>query len=81
MAGKLTARSLESRAKRKGRYSDGDGLFLRVMDPGRKAYWVYRYTISGKERERASAPIPACRWPMRASSTPICAPPFSRASI
>jgi integrase len=58
MAGKLTARSLESRAKRKGRYSDGDGLFLRVMDPGRKAYWVYRYTISGKEREKSIGSYP-----------------------
>jgi integrase len=59
MAGKLTARSLESRAKRKGRYSDGDGLFLRVMDPGRKAYWVYRYTLNGKERETSVGSYPA----------------------
>ena len=48
MAGKLTARTVESRAKRKGRYSDGDGLFLRVLDPGKRVYWTYRYTLSAK---------------------------------
>jgi Arm DNA-binding domain len=49
--GKLTARSVEGFAKRKGRYSDGDGLFLRVLDPGKRAYWTYRYMIGGRERE------------------------------
>jgi len=58
MAGKLTARGVESRAKRKGRYGDGDGLFLRVLDPGRRVYWTYRYTLSGKERETSIGPYP-----------------------
>ena len=49
--GKLTARGVDSLARRKGRYGDGDGLFLRVLDPGRRVYWVYRYRIAGKERE------------------------------
>jgi hypothetical protein len=59
MAGKLTARSVESLAKRKGRYSDQDGLFLRVMEPGKKAYWVYRFTLNGREREKSVGAFPA----------------------
>jgi hypothetical protein len=31
--GKLTARGVESLAKTKGRYGDGQGLFLRVFAP------------------------------------------------
>jgi integrase len=58
MADKLTARGVESRAKRKGRYGDGDGLFLRVLDPGRRVYWTYRYTLGGKERETSIGPYP-----------------------
>jgi len=56
--GKLTARAIESRAKRKGRYGDGDGLFLRVLDPGRRVYWTYRYTLGGRERETSVGPFP-----------------------
>ena len=51
MAGKLTARGVESLAKTKGRYGDGQGLFLRVLDPGKRAYWCYRYRLAGVERE------------------------------
>jgi hypothetical protein len=51
MAGKLTARSVESLAKRRGRYGDGDGLFLRVLDPGKRVYWTYRYRLNGVDRE------------------------------
>jgi integrase len=51
MAGKLTARGIESLAKTKGRYGDGQGLFLRVLDPGKRAYWCYRYRLAGVERE------------------------------
>ena len=58
VASKLTARGVESRAKRKGRYGDGDGLFPRVLDPGRRVYWTYRYTLSGKERETSIGPYP-----------------------
>jgi integrase len=58
MAGKLTARTVESRTKRKGRYSDGDGLFLRVLDPGKRVYWTYRFTLGGKERETSIGPYP-----------------------
>jgi integrase len=58
MAGKLTARGVESRAKRKGRYGDGDGFFLRVLDPGKRVYWTYRYTLAGRERETSIGPYP-----------------------
>ncbi len=59
MAGKLTARGVESLAKRKGRFGDGDGLFLRVLDPGRRIYWVYRFRLNGVDRETSIGGYPA----------------------
>ena len=59
MAGKLTARGVESRAKRKGRFLDGDGLFLRVLDPGKRVYWVYRFRLNGMDRETSIGAYPA----------------------
>src|ERR1700722_7296341 len=59
MTGKLTARSVESFAKRKGRFLDQEGLFLRVLEPGKRVYWVYRYTLDGKEREKSVGAYPA----------------------
>jgi integrase len=59
MAGKLTARGVGSHAKRKGRYLDGDGLFLRVLDPGKRVYWVYRFRLNGKDRETSIGSYPA----------------------
>lgn len=58
MTGKLTARSAESLAKRKGRWLDGSGLFLRTLEPGRKVYWTYRYRIGGKDREMSVGVYP-----------------------
>ncbi|HZZ21620.1 MAG TPA: integrase arm-type DNA-binding domain-containing protein [Roseiarcus sp.] len=58
MAGKLTARGAESLAKRRGRYGDGNGLFLRVLDPGKRVYWVYRFTLQGREREMSLGSFP-----------------------
>jgi integrase len=58
LAGKLTARGVESLAKRKGRYGDGDGLFLRVMDPGKRVYWTFRYRMNGQDREMSVGPYP-----------------------
>jgi Arm DNA-binding domain len=58
MAGKLTARAVESLAKRKGRYGDGDGLFLRVLDPGKRVYWTFRYRATGRDREMSVGPYP-----------------------
>ncbi len=59
MAGKLTARGVESFSKRKGRFLDGDGLFLRVLDPGKRVYWVYRYRLNGRDRETSIGAHPA----------------------
>lgn len=56
--GKLTARGCESRAKKKGRFGDGEGLFLRVLDPGKRVYWVYRYRVAKHEREMSLGPYP-----------------------
>ena len=58
MAGKLTSRSVESLAKRRGRYGDGDGLFLRVLDPGKRVYWTYRYRLNGVDRETSVGAYP-----------------------
>jgi integrase len=58
LAGKLTARAVESLAKRKGRYGDGDGLFLRVLDPGKRVYWTFRYRMNGKDRETSVGAYP-----------------------
>jgi integrase len=58
MAGKLTARSAASLAKTRGRYLDGGGLFLRVLDPGHRVYWVYRFTTDGREREKSVGAYP-----------------------
>jgi hypothetical protein len=66
MGGKLTARGVERLAKTKGRYGDGQGLFLRVHDPGRRMYWVYRYRVGGAERERWGC-VPAAAPPSRSA--------------
>ena len=39
--------------------ADGDGLFLRVLDPGKRVYWVYRYRLNGKDRETSVGSYPA----------------------
>ena len=59
MAGELTARTVEGRAKRKGRYLDGNGLFLRVLDPGKRVYWVYRFRVGKRDREMSLGKYPA----------------------
>ena len=51
--GKLTARSAASLAKRKGRWGDGDALYLRVLEPGKRVYWTYKYQIKKVEREKS----------------------------
>ena len=59
MTGKLTARGVETRSRAKGRYLDGGGLFLRVLEPGRKVYWTYRYRLNGVDREMSVGASPA----------------------
>ena len=58
MTGKLTVRGVESLAKRKGRYRDDHGLFLRVLDPGHKVYWTYRFRLNGADREMSVGAYP-----------------------
>jgi integrase len=55
---KLDGRDLEALAAKPGRHGDSGGLFLRVL-PGAKAYWVYRYSISGRVRELSMGGYPA----------------------
>jgi integrase len=45
----LTARNIET-AKRQGRYSDGNGLYL-VVRPGGSRQWMFLYRRSGKLKE------------------------------
>jgi len=47
--GKLSALAV-SRIKKKGLYSDGGGLYLRVKEGGGK-FWMLRYMLDGKARE------------------------------
>jgi integrase len=54
---KLTQIGLRSLIKKPGRYSDGQGLFFRVLDAN-KAYFVYRYRVGGKERETSLGAFP-----------------------
>ena len=52
--GKLTALAVE-RAKRRGYYGDGGGLFLQVSASGSKS-WVFRFRDAGKLREMGLGP-------------------------
>lgn len=54
---KLTQIGLRSLIEKPGRYSDGQGLFFRVLD-GNKAYFVYRYRVNGVERETSLGAFP-----------------------
>jgi hypothetical protein len=56
---KLTQLALRGLIKKPGRHSDGEGLYFRVIGE-RKAYFVYRYRVDGREREASLAPIPSC---------------------
>jgi len=39
-----------ARVKMKGRYGDGQGLWLQVSEQGQKA-WLFRYMLNGRARE------------------------------
>lgn len=56
MAGKLSIRGVESR-KKKGRYGDGNGLYLQVSKWASKA-WVYRYQLHGRNHEMGLGAYP-----------------------
>lgn len=50
--GSLTVKTVQALVKTRqpGRYSDGEGLYLRIPKEG-ESYWMLRYTISSKRRE------------------------------
>lgn len=54
---RLSEDTLPTLAMRPGRYADGDGLSLRVMD-ARRRYWTYRYTLGRGETELSLGPYP-----------------------
>jgi hypothetical protein len=54
---KLTQAKLRSLIKKPGRHSDGGGLYFRTIGE-KKAYFVYRFRIGGKEREASLGPFP-----------------------
>ena len=56
--GKLKQRSLDALlTKPPKRWPDGEGLFFKTARD-RKAYWTYRFTLNGGERERSIGPYP-----------------------
>jgi integrase len=52
--GRLTALEV-SRARAKGTYADGGGLYLQVGPTGAKS-WIYRYMLNGRAREMGLGP-------------------------
>ena len=55
MAGKLTALAV-TRAKERGTYGDGGGLYLQVARGGTKS-WILRYKRDGKTRHLGLGPV------------------------
>jgi integrase len=53
--GRLTALKVE-RARERGMYADGGGLYLRVTEDGTKN-WVYRYMLDGRPRWMGLGPL------------------------
>ena len=55
MPGKLTALAV-TRAKERGTYGDGGGLYLQVARGGTKS-WILRYKRDGKTRHLGLGPV------------------------
>ena len=53
--GKLTALAVD-KAKRRGYYGDGGGLYLQVTTSGAKS-WVFRYKDAGRQHEMGLGPL------------------------
>jgi hypothetical protein len=53
--GRLTAMAV-TKAKSKGMYHDGGGLYLQVTESGVKT-WIHRYTLKGRTREMGLEPL------------------------
>ncbi len=52
---KLTVKQVTALSRR-GRYGDGDGLYLRVAEGGSKQ-WLFRYIREGRERQMGLGPV------------------------
>jgi integrase len=55
---KITQKSLPDLFRTKGRHNVGGGLAFKVVDPGRQAYWVYKYRVDGRQSEMSLGPYP-----------------------
>ena len=55
MTSRLSALKV-AKAKRRGMYADGGGLYLRVTEDGTKN-WVYRYMLDGRPRWMGMGPL------------------------
>jgi hypothetical protein len=53
--GKLSAVAV-NKAKRKGLYADGGGLYLRIAEAGSKS-WVFRFMRAGRARAMGLGPV------------------------
>ncbi|HEV7370819.1 tyrosine-type recombinase/integrase [Arenibaculum sp.] len=53
--GRLSALAV-AKAKAKGMYPDGGGLYLQVTESGAKS-WIYRFTLDGRAREMGLGPV------------------------
>jgi hypothetical protein len=56
VGGKLTALKLKALTSR-GRYGDGDGLWLQVRDVEHRS-WLFRYAFDGRQRQMGLGPFP-----------------------
>ena len=57
---RLTVKGVSGMLQVPGKYSDGDGLYLRVTKPG-SGCWFYRYQSNGKQHWKGSARLPTRR--------------------
>jgi integrase len=54
---KLTVKKVELLRKTRGRYSDGYGLYLQVVNPPNNASWVFQYERGGRARAMGLGPL------------------------
>jgi Arm DNA-binding domain len=52
---RLKLSEIAGKIEEPGKHADGGGLYLQVAQPG-QASWVYRFTVTGKERWKSLGP-------------------------
>jgi hypothetical protein len=52
---RLKPSEIAGKIEEPGKHADGGGLYLQVAQPG-QASWVYRFTVTGKERWKSLGP-------------------------